>query len=240
MRLTRTLRRLTAETRPKVFPVDALLIRYRRIKGPLAAVLGLFMFWGGAKAADLSLILPSKAPRSPSNPYEWTGYYVGGHESYALGGSNWSLTQAGLPVINGSLNFSNAYNFSTGAGSYSMGFQAGYNYLLKSRWLLGAETDVSFPSFVGGSRTFTSTLTGQANYLEQVEFAGTVRGRIGYAPGHWLFYATGGLAWSYEQFSRTQLAGTPVGGTSAAAGSHAMESRSARVENAADTLHSLQ
>ena len=44
-----------------------------------------------------------------------------------------------------------------------------------------------------------------------------VRGRIGYAPNlgasHWLFYATGGLAWSYDQFTRTQLAGTPAGGT---------------------------
>ena len=29
--------------------------------------------------------------------------------------------------------------------------------------------------------------------------SGTLRGRIGYAPGHWLFYATGGLAWSYDQ-----------------------------------------
>jgi high affinity Mn2+ porin len=57
-------------------------------------------------------------------------------------------------------------------------------------------------------------LTGQANYLEQVEFAGTVRGRVGYAPGHWLFYATGGLAWSYEQFNRTQMAGISVGGSS--------------------------
>jgi hypothetical protein len=31
-------------------------------------------------------------------------------------------------------------------------------------------------------------------------------------PGHWLVYATGGLAWTYNEFTRTQLAGTPVGG----------------------------
>ncbi len=30
---------------------------------------------------------------------------------------------------------------------------------------------------------------------------------------HWLFYGTAGYAWSYDQFLRTQLAGTPVGGT---------------------------
>jgi high affinity Mn2+ porin len=33
-----------------------------------------------------------------------------------------------------------------------------------------------------------------------------VRGRIGYAPGSWLFYATGGFAWAYDQLTLTQLA----------------------------------
>ena len=36
--------------------------------------------------------------------------------------------------------------------------------------------------------------------------SGTLRGRIGYAPGHWLFYATGGLAWSYDRQTLTQTA----------------------------------
>ena len=75
----------------------------------------------------------------------------------------------------------------------------------------------SAPSFVGGNRTFSTAPTGTANYLEAVEFSGNVLGRIGYAPssdnfGHWLFYATGGFAWSYDQFTRIQLAGVPVGG----------------------------
>ena len=36
---------------------------------------------------------------------------------------------------------------------------------------------------------------------------------MGYVQGGWLFYATAGLAWSFDQVSRTQLAGVPVGGT---------------------------
>ena len=54
---------------------------------------------------------------------------------------------------------------------------------------------------------------------EQVEMSGTLRGRVGYAPnlatgtGNWLFYATGGFAWSYDQFTRTQIFGVPAGGT---------------------------
>ena len=85
-----------------------------------------------------------------------------------------------------------------------------------SRWLFGVQADVSFPSFVGGTNTISSIATGTVSELERVEFSGHVLGRVGYAPsfaaGHWLFYATGGLAFSYDQFTRTQLAGTPAGG----------------------------
>ena len=82
-----------------------------------------------------------------------------------------------------------------------------------SRWLVGVETDGSFPNSLSGNRTFISALSGEANYLEDVEFSGTMRGRIGYAPGNWLFYVTGGFAWSYDQFTRTQIVGVPTGGT---------------------------
>ena len=69
-----------------------------------------------------------------------------------------------------------------------------------------------FPSFVGGTQTFSSAPIGTANYLERVELSGNVRGRVGYAPGNWLYYVTGGFAFSYDQFTRTQLAGFPAGG----------------------------
>ena len=126
-------------------------------------------------------------------------------------------TGAAGPAQNGSLDLFNSFNAFNGMGSYFEGFQAGYNYMLPSRWLFGVEADVSFPSTIAGTSTFSSATTGTASYAEQVEFSGTLRGRIGYAPNlgttHWLFYATGGFAWSYDQFTRTQIAGTPAGGT---------------------------
>ena len=42
---------------------------------------------------------------------------------------------------------------------------------------------------------FTSPTLGPATYSDTVDAFGTARLRIGYAPGNWLFYATGGLAW---------------------------------------------
>ncbi|MFZ0424866.1 MAG: carbohydrate porin [Xanthobacteraceae bacterium] len=182
------------------------------MRGTGIAIFGLMALAGGAQAADLSAALPTKAPPPTAQAtYDWTGVYLGGNASYAFGTSSYTAT----PGPNASLSFSNAYNFSTGDGSYALGLQAGYDYVAASRWLIGAAADISFPSFVGGSRSFSSPLTGAANYLDRVEFSGHLLGRTGYAPGHWLFYATGGFAWTYDQFTRTQNAGVPVGGTAA-------------------------
>src|SRR5215471_3550402 len=52
---------------------------------------------------------------------------------------------------------------------------------------------------------FSTPAIGLASYSETVLHSGTVRGRIGYAPDNWLFYATGGFAWTYDQLTLTQL-----------------------------------
>ena len=91
--------------------------------------------------------------------------------------------------------------------------QAGYNYMLPNRIVVGAEADVTFPGFpnsagisIGGASNLTSPTLGAETFSETVLASGTVRGRIGYAPGSWLFYATGGFAWTYDRLTLTQLA----------------------------------
>jgi len=184
------------------------------MQGWRVAGIGLMALAGSAQAADLSAILPSKAP-PPAAPYDWTGSYIGAHFGYAGGSSRWSSA----PGLSGSLDLYNSFDAFKGTGSYFLGLQTGYDRMLASRWLIGIEADVSFPGFsahaVGGAATFDSPATGLGTYAEQSEFFGSLRGRLGYAPslgqsGNWLFYATGGLAWSYDQFTRTQLAGGAV------------------------------
>ena len=133
------------------------------MRGLRGAGIGLIVLAGGAQAADLTAVMATKAP-PPAAPvaYDWTGFYLGAHVGYALGGSNWSATQTGGPALNGSLDFSNASTFSTGNGSYLLGLQAGYDYRTASRWLVGVEADIAFPSFVGGTRSFSSAPTGTA------------------------------------------------------------------------------
>jgi high affinity Mn2+ porin len=117
-------------------------------------------------------------------------------------------------ILIGSFGLYHGYNAFMGTGSYFDGLQLGYNYELPSKVVFGVTTDGSFPNTVAGVQTFTSPSTGQASFGETVEYSGTLRGRVGYAIGDRLLYATGGLAWSDDRFTRTQVAGPPVGGTS--------------------------
>ena len=85
--------------------------------------------------------------------------------------------------------------------------------MLANRLVIGAEADVTVPAYpnpvtglgIGGA-TALSPLSGAETYSDNVLASGTARARIGYAPSNWLYYATGGLAWSAEEFKLTQAA----------------------------------
>jgi high affinity Mn2+ porin len=183
--------------------------RYLAVSATLIALVA-----GRADAGEGGGIEPFREPVSLS-PYSWTGLYIGGHLGDAWGRSDWKSqgTAAAGPTLSGSLEFYKAYDAFKGTGSYFAGFQAGYNYMLPSGIVLGVEADVSAPNTIMGAQTISSPLVGQANYAETVEYSGTIRSRLGYAVNHWLVYGTGGFAWSYDQFTRTQFLGTPAGGT---------------------------
>ena len=163
-------------------------------------------------AADLPVAMPVKA-LPVSTAYDWTGFYLGGHIGYAGGSSNWTASTPGAPAISSSLDLYRGLDVFKESGSFLEGLQIGYNTMLPNRFVIGVEADASFPSFqdldgisTGGISNFFSPVLGAESYSETVLSSGTVRGRIGYAPGNWLFYATGGLAWTYNQLTLTQLA----------------------------------
>jgi high affinity Mn2+ porin len=163
----------------------------------------------GAAAADLAY----KAPAA-SALYDWTGFYIGAHTGYAWGNSNWTTTGA-VGTDKGSLSLAQGYDGSNQGGSWFNGVQLGYNFMLANRVVIGAELDgtaVSFPNY-GGNRigNTISVLQGNGTYSDNILSSGTLRGRIGYAPKNWLFYATGGFAWnSAEQFQLTTTTPPPT------------------------------
>src|SRR5262245_7393705 len=181
-----------------------------RRRGGLLASLGAASLWAAspAAAADQNFQLPRKAPVLVNDTYNWTGWYVGVHTGDAWGKSNWSKP----PDQTGSLNLFQRYDAFATTGSYFGGFQFGYDYMLPNRVVIGGVVDTSFPSFpdfngltIGGTSIFVSPILGQEAFSETVLSFGTVRGRVGYAPGNWLIYATGGFAWTYNQLSVIQL-----------------------------------
>jgi high affinity Mn2+ porin len=175
-----------------------------------------------ARAADSAAVWDTKAPakapvlaKAPAAPaVDWTGFYVGAHAGVSTGHSAWSATQpGGAPNLSGSLDFFRPYDVFNGHGSHFAGLGGGYNYELRSGLVIGAEADVSFPGFLGASQSFASPTIGGATYGDPVQLFGTLRGRMGYDASHWLYYATGGLAWTFDQFTRTQIGANPATGT---------------------------
>jgi len=163
-----------------------------------------------APAMAAELPMAAKAPWQPPAPqaYDWTALYVGGHLGYAGGRSNWRSP----PDLASSFSLFQSSDIFNGSGSYFGGLQIGYDYMLPNRVVLGAQLDASFPGFpnidgisIGGFSIFSAPASGLASYSETVLHSGTLRGRLGYAPGNWLFYATGGFAWTYNQLALTQL-----------------------------------
>jgi high affinity Mn2+ porin len=164
---------------------------------------------GSAAADDIMMAKAPAIPYSNSPAYNWNGFYVGGHLGVAWGSSNWT---AG-PGITGSTSLFQTIDTFDEAGSFFAGIQGGYNQLLPNRILIGGEVDATFPAFlslagisIGGISNFTSPTLGPVSYSETMLASGTARARIGYAPGNWLLYSTGGFAWTYNQQSLTQLA----------------------------------
>ena len=196
--------------------------RGMRISGKFVAGAGMLLAsCSFAIAADLPASLPVKAPvRYVTTAYDWNGWYAGVHGGVIRGASNWTAQPgAGAPALNGSFNLPFNLDFMAGTGSYFIGLQGGYNYVFPSRLMLGVEADVSAPNSdvlipyaVRGSQTVTAPSIGQVTYGEAVIHYGSARARVGYAFDHFLFYGTGGLAWSYDQVTRSQDAGNSFNG----------------------------
>src|SRR3982074_830587 len=88
----------------------------------------------GAVAADI----PLKAPHIQQID-DWTGLYFGAHAGFGRGHSNAVLSDPSIATTGNSF------------GGPFGGLQAGYNFQLPSRIVLGFEADVSFLNYIDGN-----------------------------------------------------------------------------------------
>lgn len=160
--------------------------RQHLLRTSAATALSVLAVTEAATAADL----PLKAPALKA-VYDWTGLYIGAHVGYGFGTSSATLTDPTIAIRH------NDHGGMTG------GVQAGHNWRLNSGWLLGVEGDISFPNYLPTNHVVNSVTTALSGAEERWDYFASLRGRVGYTSGAWLFYATGGLAFAGERFLST-------------------------------------
>ena len=123
--------------------------------------------------------------------FDWSGAYIGAHAGYGFGSSR-------VNVFDGAPD--NTHNH---FGTATAGVLAGYDVVLPSHILLGVEADLSFPAYLQSSGVIAKTPTANGALTERLDYAGSLRARLGYAAPRWLLYVTGGLAFAGERFEYT-------------------------------------
>jgi high affinity Mn2+ porin len=156
---------------------------------------------GPVFAAGVTPTVPPGPPVFVSNP--WEGFYVGGHAGYAFGTSSYESNPPGVPA-SGSVGL---YGEDGQFGPLFGGLQAGYNHVTPSRLMFGFEADFSFPDEMKSNLPLTFPPAGPSVINDKLEIFGSLRGRIGYGFGDWLFYGAGGFAYDRDLVTSTDAAG---------------------------------
>jgi len=164
-----------------------------------------------ALAADA----PYWAPPSVAAPFSWNGFYIG-----ANGGYSWQvvqpielLTDAVLPAPPNNLGQATAASRGTigdirAQGGF-VGGQVGYNWQYGPSVLVGIESDLQYSRIEGGKAgVFTNPsgtipISGTASF--NIDWFGTLRGRVGMMADGWMLFATGGLAYGHVGYSLSAI-----------------------------------
>ena len=175
--------------------------------------------------------------------HNWNGFYVGGNA-----GIGTSLTHVH------SLSPTSGDNNVNGTG-FAGGGQAGYNYMLWQKYLIGVEGDFGALAINHSVTDWDDAVAaGLAADLvifsKKTSWHGTLRGRIGTTTGPALFYLTGGAAWVRLQdgvpmtpgvggplTSKTETGWTWGGGTEVALDQHWSAKLETLYVNSGSSIH---
>jgi outer membrane immunogenic protein len=177
-------------------------------KALLSSVALVGLFAGPAMAADMAArpIYRAPVPLAVSN---WTGFYIGGNVGGSIGIANSTDTLTGAPTAAASVTNNERIALPGAIG----GGQVGYNWQAGT-WLLGVEGDWQW-----SNEEATSSRLGQvgpalvaftATDQERIRDLATVRGRVGFIHGDYLWFATGGGAWSRVESNFSLTATAPA------------------------------
>ena len=150
-----------------------------------------------ALPAVVVLSLAAEAPVAGAAPQKWTGVYVGAAVGGAWTGDKVEVDPGSPPLDLIHLN---------GSGVVGGAF-AGYDWETASGVVVGVEADIDGASTRASTDKYAtwdpfagvplgSVVTGEARTRETLPWQASLRGRLGYATGDALIYATGGVAFA--------------------------------------------
>lgn len=161
-----------------------------------ALVLGV----NSAQAADLVSPAQVADPVAPIAPYDWRGAYIGVQGGLGIADSS------GLP---GHDTAGPQSSYSYNIEDILLGAYAGINFQSDS-FVFGIEADVEYSGLEERVTTIPlpPPIGSTQDIITDIEWLGSVRGRLGYAMDNVLIYGTGGVAFGDVQMSH----GLPGGG----------------------------
>jgi len=165
------------------------------MKTKIVAALGAALIATPVLAADL----PMKAPAPIGAAWSWAGWYAGVNLGYGVGDP--SVSENSSSPLTGASFLSNSA--ATNADGIIGGAQIGYNWQSAPNWLVGVEADFQESAQKHTAWFSSAGFTPTADTVGvDVDWFGTVRGRIGYIVNNSnVWYVTGGYA-----YGRTELA----------------------------------
>jgi outer membrane immunogenic protein len=161
----------------------------------------------GAPLNALAADYPMPAPAT-SHVYSWTGFYVGANVGYGFGNDRDLMSE---PI--GTTPVTSEPGSSITPKGVIGGVQLGYNWQGSPNWLVGFEADLQ-----GSAQTDTAcgpiiclsqtpvgggaASSAQFNTLQQqIDYFGTLRGRLGAVKDSVVYYVTGGAAFGHVRQS---------------------------------------
>ena len=155
---------------------------------------------GAAGAADIAARPYTKAPMMAEPIFSWTGYYLGVNAGYGWSESNdISTTGQATANVNNVLGGARPGTVRVRQDGFVGGGQIGYNYQFAPSWVFGVEADIAYTDMGRSTSVTTVPLSGVGSlnnvFSNNLEYLGTVRGRLGYTVGQTMFYGTGGFAY---------------------------------------------
>jgi outer membrane immunogenic protein len=157
--------------------------------------------WGVAAGAT-NTAMPVKAPRVAAVPWNWTGFYLGGHAGYGWGRDPMSDAIFGDKI---------ASPLRTGVDSHGFvaGFQAGANLQIGA-WVSGLEIDLSGTGIKGATTNVSADGSETLTTTDKFDLLGSARARLGYlVRPNVLLYGTGGLGWT--RLNQQTVSTDPIG-----------------------------